>query len=88
MVLWDNNVELDKNKIITTSIRESDLKFCHQRGLKISRVLKQGIAQLRDNEEGEVDWKFANDRLQKKLEKIADRLMEKLTPEQYNEVFE
>lgn len=57
---------------ISTSLRKSDKIFLQQRGFKVSKVLKSAIQELRDYEEGGVNFKFANHQLQKKIAKLSN----------------
>ena len=78
----------DKIKRICVSIKESDLLFVTQRGLKASRVLRQKINELRDYEEGEINYKFANERLQNKIQRTFDILEGNLDKKTFDKIIQ
>ena len=64
-------IDGDPIERISTSIRHSDKVFVQQRGFMVSKILKSAIAEMREYEEGGINFRFANQQLQKKIEKLS-----------------
>jgi hypothetical protein len=68
------------------TIKEEDFKFAIQNGYKLSRLVRERINEIRDFQEGEINFKYANKRLQDKIERIFAVLEELLTEKQFKEL--
>lgn len=64
-------------KKTSISIKEEDLAFCREANLMPSRLLRKKIQEIRERKGEGIDFRFANNLLQRKIKKMAILLDEK-----------